>query len=331
MKRLMALVAAVTMALNVAACGSEAEGRTIRIGSNWAATHPMARAIDEVFIPTIERESGGTLTAETFHAGTLGNEIDLWDGVRLGTIEMVLIGTPMNQEYSQMLISDWPFLYEDIEHAKRVWTGPIAQEQSDAFAKKFPTTEILAWGPNSARTFSSKRPLTTVEDFSGQKFRMPSNPIHIGLAEHLGASAQVIPLGDLFTSLETGVVDGQDNGMVTIISEGFYEVQDYLYETNHIIATLEFIAHAPFMDELTEEEQRIVRDAAHETAVWAWNEYIASVDADRAFLEEHGVTVTQITPEERERLIDMTQPLIDDLHAQYDWSEELTQQIMNAK
>ena len=340
MKRLMAIVAAGTLALSVTACGEDSGSnggdtgdssvKTFRIGSNWAATHPMAEAIDEVFVPEIEEKSGGTLTAEVFHSGTLGNEADLWDGVRNGTIEMVLVGTPMNQEYSQMLISDWPFLYEDLDHAKNVWTGEIGDEQSADFAEAFPTTEVLGWGPNSARTFSSNKQLTSVDDFQGQKFRMPSNPIHLGIAEHLGASAQVIPLGDLFTSLETGVVDGQDNGMVTIISEGFHEVQDYVYETNHIIATLELIMNEPFMSSLTEEEQQIVRDAAKEATLVAWDNYIASVDEDRAILEENGVTVTQLTPEDREIIIEKIQPLIDELHAEHDWSEELTEQIKNS-
>lgn len=292
---------------------------------------PMAQAIDDVFVPMIEENSGGSLTAEVFHSGTLGNEADLWDGVRNGTIESVLIGTGMNQEYSQVLISDWPFLYEDLDHAQSVWTGDIADQESLAFAEAFPGTEVLGWGPNSARTFSSKKPLTSVDDFAGQKFRMPSNPIHIGLAENLGASAQVIPLSDLFTSLETGVVDGQDNGMVTIVSEGFYEVQDYVLETNHIIATLPFIMNESFMSSLTDEEQQIIRDAGKATIIAGWEDYIASVDEDRAFLEENGVTVTQITPEDREAMIELIQPLLDELHAEYDWSEELTQQIMNAK
>lgn len=68
-----------------------------------------------------------------------------------------------------------------------------------------------------------------MDDFAGQKFRMPNNPIHIGIVEDLGASAQVISLGELFTALETGTVDGQDNGMVTVVAQSFQEVQKYLY------------------------------------------------------------------------------------------------------
>ena len=167
-----------------------------------------------------------------------------------------------------------------------------------------------------------------VDDFAGQKFRMPNNPIHIGIVEDLGASAQVIGLGELFTALETGTVDGQDNGMVTIVDQSFQEVQSYLYETNHIIATLEIIANKGTMDGLTEEQQTIVRDAAKAAAVQAWDEYIASIDEDRAIIEEAGVTVTQLTDEERTKLIEKIQPTIDTLlEENADWAPDLIAKI----
>ena len=227
-----------------------------------------------------------------------------------------------------MLISDWPFLYRDLEHAKNVWTGEVADEVTADFNEFFPEVELLSWGPNSARTFSSSKPLTCVDDFAGQKFRMPNNPIHIGIVEDLGASAQVIGLGELFTALETGTVDGQDNGMVTIVDQSFQEVQSYLYETNHIIATLEIIANKATMDSLTEEQQTIVRDAAKAAAVQAWDDYIASIDEDRATIEEAGVTVTQLTDEEREKMIAAIQPTIDELLEQNaDWAPDLIAKI----
>lgn len=312
---------------DAAGAGESCTARSIRVADNWAATHPMAAAIDEVFKKQVEEGSDGDLTVEVHHSGTLGNEADLWDGVRNGTMDIAVVGTPMNEEFPTMLISDWPFLYRDLEHARTVWTGDIADELSEQFHEKFPTTYILGWGPNSARTFTSSKPLESIDDFEGQKFRMPGNPIHIGIAENLGASAQVIPLGELFTALETGVVDGQDNGMVTVISEALYEVQDYVLETNHIIATLELVASAPLMDGLCEEHQQIVRDAADETVATAWESYIASVDSDREFLEENGVTVTPLSEEDREEMIERIEPLTEQLLTEHEWAEELTTRI----
>ncbi|MDR2739646.1 MAG: TRAP transporter substrate-binding protein [Treponema sp.] len=312
--------------------GSAAQQKlTIKVGDNWGATHPMAAALDTVFKPQIERASGGALTVDVYHDGTLGNEADLWNGVRNGSIEVAIVGTPMNQDSPTMMISDWPFLYRDLDHAKKVWTGAIAEEINKEFHQKFPTVYMLGWGPNSARTFTSNKKLTAVDDFRGQKFRMPGNPIHVGIAENLGASAQVIPLGELFSSLETGVVDGQDNGMVTVISQAFYEVQKYLYETNHIIATLEIVVSASFYDKLTPAQQKILGDAAKATAVKAWDDYIKSVDSDRQFLKDKGVTVTPATAADQARIIQMIQPLTDKLFAEHAWAKPLTDRIKDVR
>lgn len=315
----------------VFATGSSEKGKTftIKVGDNWGATHPMGRAINEVFKTQVEKQTNGAVKVDIYSDGTLGSEGDLWNGVRNGTIEMAIIGTPFNQEWSKSLISDWPFLYRDLDHAKKVWTGEIADQMNAEFHAIFPSTYMLAWGPNSARTFTSNKKLTSVSDFVGQKFRMPSNPIHIGIAKNLGASAQVIPLNELFSALETGVVDGQDNGMVTILSQSFDQVQKYVYETNHIIATLEIVISAPLFDSLPADYQKIITSAAKATTEKAWTDYIASVDVDRQTLKDRGVVVTACSDADQALIIQKIQPLLDSLYAKNDWAKDLTEKIKN--
>ncbi|MGI5966409.1 MULTISPECIES: TRAP transporter substrate-binding protein [Anaerotruncus] len=300
---------------------------SLKVGDNWGVTHPMAAALDNVFKTQIEEKSGGKIKVEVYHDGLLGDEAALWQGVRDGSIDFAVVGTPMNQEFTMMLISDWPFLYRDLDHAKKVWTGSIADEVNAKFHEKFPEVEILGWGPNSARTFTSNKPLTSVEDFAGQKFRMPNNPIHVGITENLGASPTVIPLGELFTALETGTVDGQDNGMVTVIAQNFQEVQKYLYETNHIVATLEIVANSDKLAEMSDNQRQIIVDAGKATAEQAWVDYIASVDKDRKTLEEAGMTVTACTAEDKAKIIEKIQPTLDKLLAENDWAEDLITKI----
>jgi tripartite ATP-independent transporter DctP family solute receptor len=299
----------------------------LKVGDTWSPTHPIAQAMDQVFKPQIEQKTNGAVSVEVYHSGVLGNEQALWDGVRNGSIEVVVIGTVMNTEYTPMLISDWPFLYRDLSHAKKVWTGSFAADFIKDFDAKFPQVHMLSVGPNSARTFTSNKKLTSVDDFKGQKFRMPSNPIHVGIATDLGASAQVIPLNELFNALQTGVVDGQDNGMVTVLSEHFNEVQKYLYETNHIVATMEIIVNASVYDKLTAETQKIISDAAKEAAVWSWDTYIKSVDTDRQTIAASGVTVTPVTATEQERIITAIQPTLNKLYTENTWAKALTDKV----
>ena len=300
---------------------------TIKVGDTWSSTHPIAQAIDKVFKPQIEQKTNGQVKVEVYHSGTLGNEQTLWDSVRNGSVEVVVVGSVMNSEYKPMLISDWPFLYRDLAHAKKVWTGAFADDFLKEFDAKFPQTTMLSVGPNSARTFTSNKKLTSVDDFKGQKFRMPQNPIHTGIVTDLGASAQVIPLNELFNALQTGVVDGQDNGMVTVISEKLNEVQKFLYETNHIVATMEIIINASFYKGLPADTQKIVKDAAKEAAVVAWDTYIKSVDTDRQTLISNGVTVTPCTPADQARIISAIQPTINKLLAENDWAAALTAKV----
>lgn len=347
LKKSVLLALAASVAISCTACGSSPsagssagsaagstpdaaaneQSFTLKVGDNWAESHPMAKVMDTVFKTQVEEKSGGTITIDTYHNGTLGTEGELWDGVRNGSIEVAIVGTPMNQEYTTMLISDWPFLYRDLDHAQKVWTGEIADEVSAGFHEAFPETYILGWGPNSARTFTSNKKLESVADFAGQKFRMPGNPIHVGIAENLGASAQVIPLNELFSALETGIVDGQDNGMVTVRSQGFESVQKYLYETNHIIATLEIVINSDVLDQMSENQQQIIRDAAKAATEEAWTEYIKSVDDDREYLKNAGVIVTECTEADRAEMIAKIQPTLDKLYAENDWAKDLTDKI----
>ena len=301
----------------------------IKVGDTWSPTHPIARSIDEVFKPQVEQKSKGVITVEVYHSQVLGNEQTLWDSVRNGSIEMVVVGSGMNGEYRPMLISDWPFLYRDITHAKNVWTGSFFDDFTKDFEKAFPTTRMLSVGPNSSRTFTSKKQLIGISDFHGQKFRMPSNPIHVGIATDLGASVQIIPLNELYNALKAGIVDGQDNGMVTVLSEKFNEVQKYLYETNHIMAIMELIVNAHFFDKLSKEHQKIIRDAAKDAAVWAWDEYIKSVDADRETIRKNGITVTQLTAKDRDDFIAKIQPTLTKLYSENSWAEELVNKVKN--
>ncbi|MDR0486425.1 MAG: TRAP transporter substrate-binding protein, partial [Elusimicrobiota bacterium] len=179
---ILALVLAVGIAF--IACQSKPKAITLKVGDNWGASHPMSAATDNVFKKQIEEKTKGAIKVEVYHDGALGNEADLWNAVRNGSLEVAVVGTAMNQEYTTMLIADWPFLYRDLAHAKAVWTGDIAEEINAEFHQKFPSVYVLSWAPNSARTFTSNKPLAKPADFKGQKFRMPNNPIHVGIAQN---------------------------------------------------------------------------------------------------------------------------------------------------
>jgi tripartite ATP-independent transporter DctP family solute receptor len=315
------------------AAAAPAKPVTIIIGTLYGPTHPVEKAVVDVFKADIESKSGGRLLVDYQGNGVLGNEQGLWDQVMGGSIQVALQGTGSFQKmWPQAYISDWPFLYRDLQHAKKWWGSAEVDSLNASFHQTIPQVYMLAWGPNSARTFTSNKKLTSVDDFKGQKFRMPGNPIHVGIVENLGASAQVIPLNELFSALETGVVDGQDNGLTTVISNHFEEVQKYVYETNHITATLEFVANAAFLDGLPADLQKIVKDAAVRTMQVAWDNYIGSVDSDRAYLVGKGVTVTPCSAADQDLIKTKIKPLTDSLMKEHAaWAPALIEKVQAVK
>ena len=183
-KTIMCLVIATCTIGAMFASGTSESGNktyTIKVGDNWGATHPMGRALASVFKPEVEKATNGAVKVDIYSDGTLGNEADLWNGVRNGTIEMAVVGTPFNQEWSKALISDWPFLYSNLEQAKTSWSGEIADELNKEFMKNS-NCLLLSWGPNSAKNLLFKQKLTSVADLRS-KNRMPSKPIHRYLQE----------------------------------------------------------------------------------------------------------------------------------------------------
>lgn len=314
----------------VSGCSSESatggNGILVKVGTTLSPTNPVNIALKEVFEPEIERRTNGKFNVEIYDSGQLGGEKQLYDFTRSGIVEATAIGTVMWSEVPMMSVPDFPFVFRDVAHARRVYQGEVG----DYIAKNLESQEpikFLAWNPNGARVFSSSKPINSLEDIKGQKMRMPNNPIHVKLAESLGANAVIMDLGEVFTALEQGVVDGQDNPLATFRQEGWYEVQDYIFETNHMVSSNQLMMSIEFWDSLTEEEQQIFQEVALETSNRTWDIYEASIEEDKKFLAENGIEVVTPSEEEREKIIEAVQPVYDMLFEKYDWAEEMIEWI----
>jgi len=324
MKRVAAVLLGISMLVITVGCGKsdeEYKGKLIKVSITVSSQTPVTKAMNEVFKPELEKRLNGKYDIQLYDSGILGAEKVTYDYTKSGIIEMSVVGTSMWSETPKMTIPDFPFIFKDVEHAKACYQGALGEYiQKDIEATQ--PVKLLSWMPNGARAFSSNRKLERVEDFKGQKMRMPNNPIHVKLAESLGASVVIMDMGEVFTSLEQGVVDGQDNPIATLKSAGWYEVQNYVYNTNHIISSLELFAGEAFWNQLTAEEQQIFQEVADETAEYAWNLYIEELEADKQFIKDQGIQVTELTEADREVLKNKVQPVYDYLNKQYDWVDE---------
>lgn len=274
----------------------------------------------------IEEKTDGKYNIQIYNSGVLGNEKVTYDYTRNGIVEMCVIGTPMWSETPKMAIPDFPFVFRDVEHARRCYQGELGDYITEDIESSQPV-QLLSWMPNGARVFTSNKKLEGLDDFKGQKLRMPNNPIHVKLAESLGANVVIMDLGEVFTALEQGVADGQDNPLATVKTEGWYEVQDYVYDTNHIVASLELFAGEQFWNTLSEEEQQVFEEAAEAASDYAWDLYIEQLEADKEFMEEKGLIVTELTGEDRESMLKKIQPVYDYLDSEYEWASDVRKMI----
>ena len=319
-------VSAMAVGLLSGCSDQEGEGKLVKVSVGVSNQTPAAQALEDVLKPAIEEKTNGKYNIQIYYSGDLGSEKVVYDYTRSGIIEMCVLGTPMWSETPKMSIPDFPFVFRDVEHARKCYQGELGDYITEDIESSQPV-QLLSWLPNGARVFTSNKKLEGLGDFKGQKLRMPNNPIHVKLAESLGANVVIMDMGEVFTALEQGVADGQDNPLATVKTEGWYEVQDYIYDTNHIVASLEIFAGEEFWKTLTEEEQQIFEEAAEDASDYAWDLYIDQLESDKEFMREKGLTVTELSAEEREEMKEKIQPVYDYLDSEYDWAPEARQLI----
>lgn len=238
----------------------------------------------------------GRIQFQLYPASQLGNEREILEGLRIGTIEMTTSGVagiadPLND------IFDMPFLFRDRHHVYTVLDGPIGKE----ILEKNKDQRLVALGyfENGWRHITNnKRPINSPADLQGLKQRVVEHKIYLATMKALGANAIPIPYGELYTSLKTGVVDGQDNPLINIWTAKFYEVQKYLTLSGHVYSNNVVFASRSWWDKLPADIQAGVREAVAEAAVHVRKE---SIKADKelvAKLKASGMVVNEIKNKE---------------------------------
>lgn len=305
-------------------------GKLVKVAICVSNTTPAAMAMEEVFVPMVEEGTGGKYDIMLYPSGVLGSEKVTYDYVKSGIVEMCIVGTSMWSETPKMSVPDFPFLFDGVEHARKCYQGELGAYLQEAVESEQPV-KLMSWMPNGARAFSCSKKLETLADFKGKKLRMPNNPIHVRLAESLGANVVIMDMGEVFTSLEQGVVDGQDNPLSTVKNEGWYEVQDYIYNTEHIISSLELFTGTEFWNNLSEEDKKVFEEAAAAASDYAWDRYVEQLDSDIQFMKDEGLTVNNPTEEERAKIVESIQPVYEYLETQYDWIDEVKNLVSSIK
>jgi len=239
----------------------------------------------------VKERTGGAVEFQLFPQGQLGNQRQMTEGVQLGTLEATVSPAAFLGGFNPLVsILDIPYLVpEDTAAAAELRDGPFGEALLDSFSDTG-LVAINLW-PNGTKQFTSSKPLDDISAFSGQKFRVMDSSILIEQFNALGASAIALPFGELYTALQTGVVDGEENPLDTIRAMKFYEVQDYLVVSDHGAMEDVVLFNPMFWESLPEDYRTIIRDAFAEVIPELTAHKAAAVEDALAAIKESGTDV----------------------------------------
>jgi len=285
-------------ALALTTTAAYAQEFTARIGhleSPQQSRHIHLEKVAEL----VKERTGGAVEFQIFPQGQLGNQRVMTEGVQLGTLEATVSPAAFLGGFnSAVSVLDIPYLMPaDTAEAQVLREGPFGDALLDSFTSK--GVVGVAWWPNGMKNFTSNEPLDDIAAFADQKFRVMDSNILIEQFNALGASAIALPFGELYTSLQTGVVDGQENPLDTIQRMKFFEVQDYLVISEHGAMEDVVLFNPTWWASLPADYQVIINDAFDEVVPALIEHKASAVEDALDAISASEINIRVASPEER--------------------------------
>ncbi|APO75865.1 TRAP dicarboxylate transporter substrate-binding protein DctP subunit [Rhizobium etli 8C-3] len=303
MKNLVKLAAGLMVA---ASFMSAASAQTVLKSSD---THPDGYPTVEgvkYFGELVKERTQGRYAIEVYHSAQLGEEKDTIEQVRSGVIELNRISmAPFNGTVKETIVPALPYVFRSEEHMHKVMDGAIGDQIKKAFEPV--GLVVLAYYDAGARSFYNKtKPISTVADMKGLKFRVIQSDIFVDMVAALGANATPMPYGEVYSAIETGVIDGAENNFPSYDTAKHAEVAKNYSLDEHTILPEVFVMNKAAFDKLTPEDQEIFKQAAKDSVAKQRELWSAKVAESRANVEKLGAKIT--TPE-KQGFIDAMAPV----------------------
>lgn len=325
--------------LVLSACGNESasttktkeaapngiQERTIKAGIGNSEAHPQGQGLVK-FKELLEGKSGGKMKVQNFFDATLGDDLKMTEALQAGTQEITIPSTsPLVGTIKEFGIYDFPFVFKEEEEAYAVLDGAVGQKLLD----KLPEHDLvgIAYWENGFRNLTnSKHAVKTAEDFKGLKIRTMQNEVHLDAFEKLGANPSPMAFSEVFTALETGTVDGQENPLATIQTQKYDEVQSHLSLTKHVYTPFVVLVGKKFWDDLSQEERKIMTEAAQEAGEYQRELNQSENEKALKYLKDAGMKVNEVSEEEMKKMQKIIQPITDKYAKQF--GQELVEEMM---
>jgi tripartite ATP-independent transporter DctP family solute receptor len=278
-----------------------------------AETHPQdypTKKGDYEFARLVKERTNGKIVIEVFHSKQLGEEKAVIEQVQLGAIDFTRVSiSPVSAFARELDAFQLPYLYRDATHMWKVLDGPIGQE----ILKKLEGANFigLGWFEAGSRNFYTKKQVKTVGDLKGMKIRVQQAPLMVGLVEALGAVATPLSFGEVYSALQTGVIDGAENNWPSYLSTSHYEVAKYFIVDEHTRVPEITIASKKVFDKLSKEDQAILRKAMKDAQPYQFKLWVDFEKVAEKTVRDKGSTITEISPQEKQKFMDAMKPLYD--------------------
>mgnify|MGYP001433752132 CR=1 FL=1 len=272
-------------------------------------THPDGYPTVEgvkYFGELVKQRTNGRYSVEVYHSAQLGQEKDTIEQVRSGVIELNRISmAPFNGTVKETIVPALPYIFRSEEHMHKVMDGAIGDQIAAAFEPA--GLVVLAYYDAGARSFYNRtKPINSVEDLKGLKFRVIQSDIFVDMVAALGANATPMPYGEVYSGIETGVIDGAENNFPSYDTAKHFEVAKHYSLDEHTILPEVFVMNKAAWDKLTPEDQAIFKEAAKESVAKQRELWAASVAVSRKKVEEAG---SMITTPDKQGFIDAMAPV----------------------
>lgn len=349
MKKILAAILSGMLVVSMAACGNSTSSSSATAasgasaGSTPAASEAKPGQVYEINISHIvnednswhkasvhfkeylEEKSNGAIKVNIYPNSQLGNEIDAINSIMTnGGVDITFTGESLQSVVPEMGILGVPYLMRTSEQLKAVADGPVGDKLEALMAEKA-NMVVLGYFERGPRNITANKEIRTPDDMKGLIIRTPSSPITVAAMEALGAKPTPMALAEVFTSLQQGTIDAQENPLAMISTSNFYEVQKYLCRTEHLLSYVYIAMGKEKFDSMPADLQKLVLEAGQEMQKFENQLFLEDEKTLEGFLKEKGMTFIEDVDKEafaaaatagvEKVLPDALKPLYDEIKA----------------
>lgn len=284
------LNASAVFALGAASLGASAQTMVLKAADVHPAGYPNVVAVESMG-KKLEVATNGRLKIQTFPGGVLGGEKEMIEQTQVGAINILRTSLgPVGTVVPEVNVFNLPFIFRSQEHARAVIDGPIGDELLAKVSASPAKLVAIGWMDGGARSLYTKKPVRTPADLKGQKVRMMGNPLFVDTMNAMGGNGISMGYGEVFTALQTGVVDGAENNAPSYFTSNHYNTgAKYYTQTNHLIIPELLVVSKATWDKLSKDDQALLKKFGREAQMEQRALWDKSVAENTAKLKSAGV------------------------------------------